>query len=88
VPSDDLTPWLIDAINPIVSEYIERLDGELSDADLTAATTAIQKAAIAGVRQGTASVQATAAQRGVSIDVHWAGDADYDDWAQRYGSEA
>lgn len=79
---ENLTPWLIDAIKPVVEEFIDRLEGDLSQADLTAATTAIQKALVAGVHHGVAVI----AGPDSNLKVTWTGnDPDYDEWAERFG---
>jgi hypothetical protein len=78
---EDMTPWLVAAVSPILDEMFERLIVDLSEPDLSAVTTAVQKAAIAGVRQGVAVL---ASQRGGPA-VTWSGPADYDDWAERFG---
>jgi len=78
--NEDLTQWLVDAITPVLDEMFDRLSVDLSDPDLTAVTTAVQKAAIAGAMQGVAVL---ASQEGAPT-VTWSG-RDYDDWAERFG---
>ncbi len=79
---EDLTSWLIEAINPISAELLERLEADLSESDLTAVLTAVQKAAIAGVRQGVAVLASAEPER---LSVTWSGNADHDEWAERFG---
>lgn len=83
---DDLTPWIVGAITPILREMFDRLSIELSEPDLTAVSTAVQKAAIAGALNGAAAVHASAREQGIQLELTIE-DTDYDDWAVRYGNE-
>ena len=80
---EDLTPWLVAAVKPIVHEMMDRLDADLSEPDLIAVATAVQKAMIAGARHGVAVL---AGQEG-GPTVTWTGD-DYDEWTERFGQAA
>lgn len=81
---EDLTQWLVDAISPIIDELLDRVEVGLSEPDLTAVLTAVQKAAIAGTRQGVAALTSTEPD---VLTVTWSGNADYDEWAKRFGGE-
>jgi hypothetical protein len=82
----DLTPWIVGAVTPILSEMFDRLSVDLSEPDLTAVSTAVQKAAIAGALNGAAAVQASARDQGIQLELTIE-DTDYDDWAVRFGGE-
>jgi len=83
---DDLTPWIVGAITPILNEMFDRLSVDLSEPDLTAVSTAVQKAAIAGARNGAAAVHANVRDKGIQLELTIE-DTDYDDWAVRFGDE-
>ena len=78
---EDMTPLAVEAITPILDEVLDRLTVQLSEQDLVAISAAVQKAVIAGVRLGVASL---ASQEGGPA-VTWGGDGDYDDWAEQFG---
>ena len=52
--NEDITQWIVGAIIPVLHEMVDRLSVDLSEPDLTAVSTAILKAAVAGARQGIA----------------------------------
>ena len=81
--NEDITQWIVGAIIPVLDEMLDRLSVDLSEPDLTAVSTAILKAAIAGARQGIALL---ASQEGGPI-VTWRGDANFDEWAVRFGEK-
>lgn len=83
--TDDSTPYVVEALRPIVDELDERLASRLSERDRTAVMTALSKAAIACFRQGAASVVFSASQQGVTVISDIQGLEDVDLWAERYG---
>jgi hypothetical protein len=83
---EDLTPWLAGAITTILDEMFDRLSVDLSDPDLTAVSTAVQKAAMAGARNGAAAVHAQVREKGIALELT-IDEVDYDDWAVRFGDE-
>jgi hypothetical protein len=79
--SEDITQWIVGAIIPVLNEMVDRLSVDLSEPDLTAVSTAILKAAVAGARQGIAFLGSL--EDGPIVT--WRGDANFDEWAARFG---
>lgn len=86
----DETPWLVEALQPVVDKLDERLSADLSERDVLAAKQATVDAMLAGYRQGVAAAVASAetqAQRkNVTLKLEIDVDVAYHDaWAERYG---
>jgi len=79
--NEDITQWIVGAIIPVLHEMVDRLSVDLSEPDLTAVSTAILKAAVAGARQGIAFLGSL--EDGPIVT--WRGDANFDEWAARFG---
>jgi transcription antitermination factor NusA-like protein len=85
---DSFIPRVTERVKPIAEQLMERLEvAELSNKDTIAITTALSKAASAGIHLGVVETIAQAAQQNVVID-HWWGPPDESDlWAELYGDD-
>jgi hypothetical protein len=85
----DSTPWIKEAMLPVLRKFEDRLEGDLSEKDLLAAYSAIAGALAVGMRQGIADavfqIETEARERGNNLTVHChINIADYDPWAEAY----
>lgn len=79
----NITPELLQVLASVSTEWLDRLEGKLSDRDLLAISTALAKA-VARSSQVTAAALAQVA--GPHIRVAY--EPEMDLWADRYGHEA
>jgi hypothetical protein len=87
--TDDITPYLREALPPIREQLRERLEAEpLSDSDDLAIASALALALIAGFKQGVASIQYSAIQQGTNLtySLREGLEVEADLWAERYGN--
>jgi hypothetical protein len=84
--SHDATPYVTEALEPILAEMLERID-EDPDEGVLAIQAAVHKAIFAGFRQGWISLRFQLELQGVRVEVADTSDgADRDLWAELHGA--
>lgn len=85
--NDHLTKAIADAVAQISREMWERMEGDISENDQLAITSAMTKLAVESARLTQVEVAAQVNESGpvISVEPTFISD-DYDPWAERYGN--
>jgi hypothetical protein len=87
--ADHLQESVIELLEPIMDEMVERFGGRLSDKDLTAALTAVQKAGMEGARAGVVELAARLSEEGgTQLNLQMNAFQPVDRWAEQYREDA